>query len=104
MSYLCTVTSVFFRAGESLPRSASSNSLHGYGHLGAFQDINSFWDRPQAPQAPSGPSATADLKAVRPTGGKPDWYNMISDQDPLNRTDQGVLKNRGPSNEVSKTV
>jgi hypothetical protein len=51
--------------------------LHGYGSSGAFQETNVSWDRPSVPSGP----ALGDSRANRPTGGKPDWYRIISDQD-----------------------
>ncbi len=47
---------------------------HGYLDSGAFQENSESWDRPSVPTGPS-------LGDSKPTGGKPDWYQMISDKD-----------------------
>ena len=55
----------------------SSNVLHGYLDSGAFQETSESWDRPSVPTGP----ALGEGRANKPTGGKPDWYRMISDKD-----------------------
>jgi hypothetical protein len=47
-----------------------------YGNPGAFQEPSESWDRPSVPTGPS----LGDGRTSRPTGGKPDWYRMISDK------------------------
>lgn len=62
---------------RAFPRTFSPPVLHGYGNSGAFQESNASWDRPSVPTGPT----LGDSKANRPSGGKPDWYRIISDQD-----------------------
>jgi hypothetical protein len=53
-----------------------STIVYRYGNSGAFQETSESWDRPSVPTGPS----LGDGRANRPTGGKPDWYRMISDK------------------------
>ncbi len=53
------------------------HALHGYENSGAFQEASEAWDRPSVPTGPS----LGDGRSCKATGGKPDWYRMITDND-----------------------
>ncbi len=63
-----------------------SAAPHGYGNSGAFQEASESWERPSVPSGPS----LGDGRASRPTGGKPDWYRIISENDNKNAKQDGA--------------
>jgi hypothetical protein len=61
----------------SMTAGSPSSKTRRYGDSGAFQETSESWDRPSVPTGP----ALGEGTGRRPSGGKPDWYQMITDID-----------------------
>eukprot|EP00292_Cryptomonas_paramecium_P006348 CAMPEP_0113700502 /NCGR_PEP_ID=MMETSP0038_2-20120614/24001_1 /TAXON_ID=2898 /ORGANISM="Cryptomonas paramecium" /LENGTH=486 /DNA_ID=CAMNT_0000624183 /DNA_START=21 /DNA_END=1478 /DNA_ORIENTATION=- /assembly_acc=CAM_ASM_000170 len=82
---------------EGSPPPQLSPVLYGYGNSGAFQESEESWDRPSVPMGP----AFGDTRMKRSSsGGKPDWYRMLSNVDGKARPDS--ISHNGEEEEISK--